>query len=148
MFALEIAPVGTTHTGDVTVIPNERTAIVGFSGPMRGSCRIHLTLLAAVAIASAMLGGVPVGSDDECVNDAIGELCNMFAGGWKNSIPALSSECSLSPPTVISGNDYKVHFRKPFLEIGRTYQFGSHLLHLILQCEGGCTASSADGTAF
>lgn len=115
---------------------DERTAIVGFSGAMRGSCQIRIGLQAAQSIASAMLGGAPVEETSDSVNDALGELCNMLAGGWKNEIPGLSSECALSPPTVISGRDYMVHLSKPSVKLTRIYCFSGHTLHLTLCCEG------------
>jgi chemotaxis protein CheX len=114
---------------------DERTAIVGFSGAMRGSCQIRISTCAARSIASAMLGDALIGEDDDSINDALGELCNMLAGGWKNINPALSSECALSPPTVISGCDYKVHRSKPSASLSRTYRFDIHTLHLTLYRE-------------
>lgn len=134
MFGFEIHPIDPI---DVNPTPQlgDRTAIVGFSGPMRGSCQIRLGSLAANAIASAMLGGVPIEEDDDSIDDALGELCNMLAGSWKNAIPSLSSQCALSPPTVISGHDYKVHVRKPSARLSRTYRFDIHTLVLTLNCE-------------
>jgi hypothetical protein len=58
----------------------------------------------------------------------------MLAGGWKNGIPALS-DCALSPPTVISGGDYKVRLSKPSVKVSRTYQFDTHILRLTLHRE-------------
>jgi chemotaxis protein CheX len=113
---------------------DERSAIVGFSGPMRGSCQVRISSLAARSIASAMLGGAPIEEGDESIDDALGELCNMIAGGWKNGISTFS-ECTLSPPTVISGRNYKVHFHKPSMKIMRLYQFDVHTLYLTLHCE-------------
>jgi chemotaxis protein CheX len=114
---------------------NERTAIVGFSGSMRGTCEIRMTTAAARSVASAMLGGTPVEEGDDSIDDAIGELCNMIAGGWKNRIHTLSSDCALSPPTVISGGDYKVHMRQPSMRMTRIYRFDGQLLHLTLHRE-------------
>lgn len=114
---------------------DERTAIVGFSGSMRGSCQIRIGVIAAKSIASAMLGGAPIDDDDDSINDALGELCNMLAGGWKNGVPSLSSACALSPPTVISGRNYKVHMSKPSEKLSRCYQFNTHALHLTLYRE-------------
>jgi chemotaxis protein CheX len=114
---------------------DERTAVVGFSGAVRGSCQIRMTSLAATSIASAMLGGAPISEDDDSVNDALGELCNMLAGGWKNSTPGLSAECVLSPPTVISGRNYKVHTSKPSLKVSRRYRFDIHALDLTIFLE-------------
>ena len=107
-----------------------RTAIVGFSGVMRGSCELRLSGLAARTIASAMLGGAAIDEGDDSIDDAVGELCNMVAGGWKNRIDALASTCALSPPTVISGCDYKIHMNSASVKLRRTYTFDSHLLHL------------------
>jgi len=134
MFGLDIQPTDTPHSDLLDPEDNERTAIVGFSGAMRGSCQIRVSTAAAQLIASAMLGGTPIDEDDDSLNDALGELCNMLAGGWKNGIPFLSSNCALSPPTVISGQDYKVHVRKPSAKLARTYQFDGHALQLTFHC--------------
>jgi chemotaxis protein CheX len=134
MFGLEIRPI---DPDDVNLSPQfgERTAIVGFSGPLRGSCQVRIGGVAARSIASAMLGGVPIEEDDDAINDALGELCNVLAGSWKNAIPGLSSQCALSPPTVISGCDYKVHIPRPSATLSRTYRFDAHTLFLTLNCE-------------
>ena len=110
----------------------ERTAIVGFSGVMRGSCGIRLTRLAAGAVASAMLGGGAVEEDAESIDDAVGELCNMLAGGWKGRVPELDSRCLLSPPAVISGNDYRVHIRSASVALTRTYRFEQYTLQVTM----------------
>ncbi len=121
----------------VAVVAGEvfgRTAIVGFSGAMRGSCEIRMDSLAAHAICSAMIGDVSV-EEDESIDDAVGELCNMLAGGWKNRVPTLSSSCALSPPTVISGRAYKVHMSSPSTKFSRSYRFDVHTLNLTLHRE-------------
>ena len=130
MLGYEILPVNEAAANGCEA--NERTAIVGFSGSMRGTCEIRMTTLAACSVASAMLGGTPVVEGDDSIDDAIGELCNMLAGGWKNRIHTLSSDCALSPPTVISGGDYKVHVRQPSMKLARVYRFDVHTLHLTL----------------
>jgi chemotaxis protein CheX len=43
------------------------------------------------------------------VSDALGEVCNMVAGNFKNKISGLGEGCMLSPPTVITGSDYNLH---------------------------------------
>lgn len=111
----------------------DRTAIVGFSGAMRGCCEVQLNVQAAQAVASAMLG-IPV-DDAASLDDAIGEICNMVGGGWKDRVPSLSSQCALSPPTVISGRAYRVHMSRPSDKITRTYQFNEHLLFLTIRRE-------------
>jgi chemotaxis protein CheX len=127
--------VAVAESSDPSLPPSssdERTAIVGLSGSMRGSCQIRMTTVGAQSIAAAMLGGPVTEDDDDEINDALGELCNMLAGGWKNGVHGLSSECSLSPPTVVSGRDYRVHMSKPSQKLSRTYRFDIHILHLTL----------------
>jgi CheY-specific phosphatase CheX len=57
---------------------------------------------------SKMLGVAldEVGPD---VGDALGEVCNMVAGNFKNKIAGLANGCLLSPPTVVSGSNYDLH---------------------------------------
>ncbi len=64
----------------------------------------------------------------------------MIAGGWKNRISALSSNCSLSPPTVISGRGYKVYMVKPSVKALRTYKFDAFTFQLTLEYEQRTTA--------
>lgn len=136
MFGLDIHSIDDCGPAPPISAQDERTAIVGFSGSLRGSCQIRISTSAARSIAAAMLGGAPIGEDDDSVNDALGELCNMLAGGWKNGVQGLSSECALSPPTVISGCDYKVHMTKPSVRLSRSYRFDVHTLYLTLCREG------------
>jgi chemotaxis protein CheX len=132
MLGLEICaippPVPEPGVGD------ERTALVGYSGAMRGCCEVQMNAGAAAAVASAMLGGIPV-DDEDSLDDAVGEICNMIGGGWKDRVPNLASLCSLSPPTVITGRAYKVHMSRPSLKVARAYRFGEHVLFLIIRRE-------------
>ncbi len=125
----------TSETNTPSTLENGRTAIVGFSGAMRGYCGVRLSSAAACSIASAMLGGMPMEEGDESIDDGVGEICNIIAGGWKNRIPELSSRCSLSPPTVISGRDYKVHTVKPSVTVVRVYAFDEHVIQVVLGFE-------------
>jgi len=113
-------------------VRHEQTAIVGFAGGMSGICEISIGTAGSVAITGAMLGGVEVDAGSESVCDAVGELCNMLAGGWKNRIPLLGSTCSLSVPTVIEGVSYQVHRPANAKMNRRSYQFGENKLFLTL----------------
>ena len=132
MLGLEVAvtppPIPEIGVGD------ERTAIVGYSGAMRGCCEIQMNHKAAAAVATAMLGGVPT-EDSDSLDDAVGEIANMIAGGWKDRIPSLSSDCNISPPTVITGRAYKVHMSRPSVKIIRCYNFSESYLFLTLRRE-------------
>jgi len=94
------------------------TSVVGLAGKLRGVMSIRCSHKSAVLMASKMLGVEPdkVGSE---LCDALGEVCNMVAGNFKNKIPGLSEECMLSVPTIITGSDYQLHSLadSPALEI-------------------------------
>jgi chemotaxis protein CheX len=62
-----------------------------------------------------------VGSE---ISDAIGEVCNMVAGNFKNKIPRLGDGCMLSPPSVIAGADYIVHAKPevPTLQVSLLFE--------------------------
>jgi chemotaxis protein CheX len=115
-------------------VGDERTAIVGYSGAMRGCCEVQMDENAASVVASAMLGGASV-TDADSLTDAVGEISNMIAGGWKDRVPSLSEHCALSPPTVITGRAYKVHMSRPSVKLMRCYTFQGQFLFLTLRRE-------------
>jgi chemotaxis protein CheX len=84
------------------------TAMVGLGGQLCGVITVRCNAKAAVLMASKMLG-LPVEKVGQDFSDAIGEVCNMVAGNFKNKIAGLSNGCMLSPPTVITGSDYSLH---------------------------------------
>jgi CheY-specific phosphatase CheX len=43
------------------------------------------------------------------VGDALGEICNMITGNFKNKLAGTDDRCMLSVPTVVSGGQYSVH---------------------------------------
>jgi CheY-specific phosphatase CheX len=48
----------------------------------------------------------------------------MAAGNFKNKISGLGDGCMLSPPSVITGNDYNIHSmaESPSLEISLLFE--------------------------
>jgi len=81
------------------------TAMVGLAGQLCGVLSVRCEAKAAALMASRMLG-VALDKVGPEVSDAIGEVCNMVAGNFKNKIAGLAEGCMLSPPTVITGSDY------------------------------------------
>ena len=59
-------------------------------------------------MASRMLG-IDVEKAGPELWDAVGEICNMVAGNFKNKITGLGDGCMLSVPTVITGTEYNLH---------------------------------------
>jgi chemotaxis protein CheX len=110
---------------------HEQTALIGFAGIISGLCEIRLSVPASLAITRAMLPGTAIAEESDWICDAVGELCNLLAGGWKNRLPELGACCSLTIPTVIAGNLYQVHRPANVLVNRRAYIFGDNH-HLLL----------------
>lgn len=94
------------------------TAMVGLAGQLCGVLSVRCDGKAAALMTSKMLG-VPLDKVGADVSDALGEVCNMVAGNFKNKIAGLAEGCMLSPPTVVTGSDYSLHSlaESPGLEV-------------------------------
>ena len=84
--------------------PTEFTAMVGLAGALCGILTICCDRKTAREMASCMLGPEIADSEDQ-VSDALGEICNMIAGNFKNKLTGTHG-CMLSVPTVIKGEEY------------------------------------------
>jgi chemotaxis protein CheX len=82
------------------------TAMVGLAGELCGVVTIRCSGDSAAVMAARLLGTEPDQANHE-MWDAIGEICNMVAGNFKNKIAGLG--CMLSVPTVITGGNYRLH---------------------------------------
>jgi chemotaxis protein CheX len=84
------------------------TAMIGLAGQLCGVLTVRCGATSAALMASKMVGMELVeGSQD--VLDALGEICNMVAGNFKNKVAGMGDGCMLSVPTVITGKDYSLH---------------------------------------
>ena len=99
------------------------TAVVGLAGKLSGVIGVRCQEKAAALMASRMLG-VELEKVGPELSDALGEVCNMVAGNFKNKISGLGDGCMLSPPSVITGEDYTVHTRPPMptLEVNLLFE--------------------------
>lgn len=86
------------------------TGCVGLGGEgVCGAVYIHLPAPLARQLAAAMLGmTVEELTGDTEVNDVVGELCNMVAGGFKSRLCDTGTPCALSIPSVIRGTSYEI----------------------------------------
>ena len=84
------------------------TAMVGLAGSLRGVVTFFCGAQTAHQIAARMLGADIVCNEDQ-VCDAIGEICNMVAGNFKNKLIGLDRLCLLSVPAVVTGDAYRFH---------------------------------------
>ena len=120
VFELMLGSHLTTFTGEDAIL--DVTSMVGLAGALRGVMSVRCSDKAAALMASKMLG-IPLEKGGPEIADAIGEVCNMIAGNFKNKISGLAEGCMLSTPTVITGRDYQMHaLADPTLEIRLTFE--------------------------
>ncbi len=81
----------------------EITGIIGLSNGLTGSCSVSFPLALAKHIVGKFLGESPDQLSEEMINDGIGEVANMVAGGAKRQFIANGHRFDISTPTVISG---------------------------------------------
>lgn len=84
------------------------TSMVGLAGQLCGVLSVRCSTKTAGRMASRMLG-IEAEKAGQEMWDAVGEICNMVAGNFKNKIPGLGDGCMLSVPTVITGGEYSLH---------------------------------------
>jgi chemotaxis protein CheX len=113
----------------------EFTAMVGLAGQLSGVLSVRCDGKAAALMTSEMLG-VELSKVGPEVSDALGEVCNMVAGNFKNKISGLAEGCMLSPPTVVTGTDYSLHSLgadSPGLEIRLLFESRPIVISLLIQ---------------
>lgn len=83
-------------------------AMIGLAGGLCGVLSFRCSLASAATIAGKMLG-TDEQTSEECIRDALGEICNMVAGSFKAQLSDVAEQCMLSVPTVVSGKDYQLY---------------------------------------
>jgi chemotaxis protein CheX len=114
--------------------PGECSAMVGFAGQLCGVLSIHCTARTANQVAASMLG-IPLDQVNEQAWDALGEVCNMVAGNFKNKLTHLSANCMLSVPTVIAGGDYRVRSLAGGESMQVSFLFEGELIRIELEIQ-------------
>lgn len=76
---------------------------VGFAGEINGVCYLFMTENFAYRSSGKITGMENDELDDDVVRDVCGELTNMFAGTFKNSLADLGLPSTLTLPTVVQG---------------------------------------------
>jgi chemotaxis protein CheX len=115
--------------------PLEVTAMVGLAGQLCGVLSVRCDPKAAALMTSKMLG-VELDKVGPAMSDALGEVCNMVAGNFKNKIAGLAEGCMLSVPTVITGNDYCLHSMANSSELEVRLMFEGMPMLISLQIHG------------
>lgn len=81
---------------------------VGFAGALNGLIYLALTEDCAFDTTARILGMTPAETRAEgpdAVKDAMGEVTNMTAGGFKNVLCDLGHLCMLTLPTILRGTN-------------------------------------------
>ncbi len=92
---------------------SEVTVIINFSGGIHGGIHLAAPLYSALEMASAFSGEKYQTIDGEA-GDGFGELANMIAGGVQTRLGNQYGNINLTPPTLISGTDYKMQYKRNF----------------------------------
>jgi len=111
----------------------ELIAMVGLSGRLAGVVSVHCTAAGAREIASKMLQGPPPeGEEEDTARDAVGEVCNMVAGGFKTRLGTVGADCKLSVPTIIAGGQCFMTPQNAGVHVEVPFQFAGSPLRVIL----------------
>jgi len=107
MFSLPAVPLA---DGTVSTKTERVTGSVSFVGEgVTGSVYMHIPAPFAAVIAGNMLGLPPEElAGDSDVNDVIGEVTNMVAGGLKSWLCDAGVPCALTTPAIIRGTSFCV----------------------------------------
>jgi chemotaxis protein CheX len=107
VFALMLGDKLESTTDPVVVDSLDVTSMVGLAGSLCGLLTLRCSSQCAALMAIKMLGAEAPGCKGQ-LEDAVGEVCNMVAGNFKNKISGISDGCKLSVPTVITGSNYSL----------------------------------------
>jgi len=106
MVFVEITP-GAPMYEPEDIIDSNLSSMIGLAGTFRGVLAVHCPEKAATGITGAMLG-MEVDTIDEDVQDAMGEIANMVAGGLKTALLAEGMETELAIPTTAIGKSIRI----------------------------------------
>ena len=117
--------------GDVTIVDGKVIARIQFTGALSGECLLYASPATAAVTAEALLGSASSQGCDPMADDAIGELCNMIAGGWKNKLEHPQDSCKISVPAV-TREGFAGLEGKAGMKFSRTYSFQGNLFGIVL----------------
>jgi len=96
---------GNPIEGDALRPRSNVVGLVGFGGSLSGLVAFYSTIDAAQEIAGSMLG-MPAADVNGEMPDAIGEVTNMIAGGFRLKLAEAGETLAISIPSVTIGSDF------------------------------------------
>ena len=109
-----------TAVDEPLAILGDVSARINISGTFDANCSLEFPASSAQQLTGALLGPSDGGYDTIMVIDAVGELCNMIAGGWKRRLGPQAEGLVLSLPLPCGEPDYTT---PPAKKIRRAYAF-------------------------
>jgi chemotaxis protein CheX len=124
---LEVSPErGTPYLKRETATQGDISAVIGFAGArVTGSVAISFPTPVALKIYSLMMGEkvYRISSD---VQDVVGEIANIVAGGAKTELSKDNLSFNLSIPTVVVGKGHTLGHRMDIPVMVIPFELGKH----------------------
>lgn len=98
---------------------------MGLSGHADGSMAVSFTRKLAARLVANLLDSDPNDLSPDDIDDGVGELVNMIAGGAKTELAGTKYHFNLSIPTVVSGEGARVGMQR-----------GVHYVVLVFNADG------------
>lgn len=121
-------------------------ASVQITGAWHGALVIFCPATLARRVASVMFALTPDETSGELIQDALGELANIIAGGVKALIPGT---CTLTLPTVADGAVFTLRIRGSYVvsEVGFECEGHPFRVSLLAKGESDGAKAAADAAA-
>jgi chemotaxis protein CheX len=116
---------------------HEVTALIGLSGPARGTVAITFPAATSIAMVNRLLG-IESTEVNQTVTDGVGEIVNIVAGSAKSKfVTGEEQPIDLSLPNVVRGNDYIVEYPSGtvWLEVPFKSDLGAFTLQVTFEKE-------------
>lgn len=126
---------GGVTLSDGVAAPRSLTALIGLSGPVRGTVALNLPTETALAVVNRLLG-TELRIVDDTVSDGVMEAVNIIAGGAKARLPfADANPVQLSLPTAVRGGNFRIDHpsKSKWLEIPFITDLGALTLRITLE---------------
>lgn len=115
--------------------PRDIVAIIGLSGPARGTVALSFPTATALSLVNKLLG-LDTHIVDENISDGVAELVNIVAGSAKAKLVGDGGAViDLSLPTVLRGNDFTVDYpsQSMWLEVPFESDYGAFSLRVTFE---------------
>lgn len=99
---------GNVYVRDSSYAAHNILILIGMTGKVCGQAILSMKEDTAKAIASHMMGGMPVEEMDDMAKSAIGELGNMIMGNTCSTFYNRGMSIEITPPTILTGERVEV----------------------------------------